>query len=52
MSYAKGDLTNQNQLGRAQAREKEIKGWRRSKKIALIKADNPEWRDVAQDWFN
>jgi len=32
-------------------REKEIKGWRRSKKIALIKDFNPEWVDLAQDWF-
>jgi putative endonuclease len=27
-------------------REKQIKGWRRSKKIALIEARNPEWEDV------
>ena len=26
------------------AREKEIKGWRRSKKEALINTENPEWR--------
>lgn len=26
------------------AREKEIKGWRRSKKEALIHSINPEWR--------
>jgi putative endonuclease len=25
-------------------REKEIKGWRRSKKEALINTENPEWR--------
>ena len=25
-------------------REKEIKGWRRSKKLALIKSLNPTWR--------
>lgn len=29
------------------AREKEIKGWRRSKKVALIERANPEWRDLA-----
>lgn len=29
------------------AREKQIKGWRRSKKIALIEQDNPEWRDLS-----
>jgi putative endonuclease len=28
------------------AREKQLKGWRRSKKIALIEAENPEWRDL------
>jgi putative endonuclease len=31
--------------------EKKIKGWRRSKKIALIETNNPEWKDLAQDWF-
>jgi putative endonuclease len=31
--------------------EKKIKGWRRSKKIALIEMNNPEWKDLAQDWF-
>ena len=34
------------------AREKEIKGWRRSKKLALIKSLNPTWRDLAKDWFD
>ena len=33
----------------ALAREKEIKGWRREKKVALIEAENPEWRDLAED---
>jgi putative endonuclease len=28
------------------AREKEIKGWRRARKIALIKSVNPTWRDL------
>jgi putative endonuclease len=27
-------------------REKQLKGWRRSKKVALIEAENPEWRDL------
>jgi len=31
-------------------REKEIKGWRRSKKIALIESMNPCWDDLARDW--
>jgi len=29
------------------AREKEIKGWRRSKKDALVEASNPTWADMA-----
>ncbi|MFO1158096.1 MAG: GIY-YIG nuclease family protein [Reyranellaceae bacterium] len=29
------------------AREKEIKGWRRSKKNALVEASNPTWADLA-----
>jgi putative endonuclease len=32
------------------AREKEIKGWRRSKKIKLIESMNPKWDDLAKDW--
>ena len=32
------------------AREKQIKGWRRSKKIALIEAANPGWEDLSEDW--
>ena len=31
-------------------REKEIKGWRRSKKIRLIESTNPHWRDLAESW--
>ena len=29
------------------AREKEIKKWRRQKKVALIESLNPGWRDLA-----
>ena len=36
----------------ALAREKEIKGWRRNKKIQLIESINPKWVDLAEDWFN
>lgn len=32
------------------AREKEIKGWRRSKKVALIESHNPTWKDLSLDW--
>jgi putative endonuclease len=36
---------------RAIAREKQLKGWRRSKKIALIESLNPHWLDLAREWF-
>ena len=29
--------------------EKQIKAWRRSKKVALIETMNPEWRDLYED---
>jgi putative endonuclease len=32
------------------ARETEIKGWLRVKKIALIVRRNPTWRDLSDDW--
>ena len=32
------------------AREKEIKKWRREKKIALIESMNPEWADLSENW--
>jgi putative endonuclease len=36
-------------VGDAIAREKEIKGWRKAKKIELISSFNPEWKDLADD---
>ena len=33
------------------AHEKEIKGWRRSKKIALIESRNPVWLDLSDGWY-
>ena len=32
-------------------REKQVKGWRRSKKVALIESVNPRWRDLALEWY-
>ena len=32
------------------AREKRIKPWRREKKIWLIEAMNPTWRDLSEEW--
>jgi putative endonuclease len=34
------------------AREKQIKGWLRAKKIALIESENPEWKDLSLDWYD
>ena len=35
------------EIGSAIAREKEIKTWRRSKKIGLIESLNPQWNDLS-----
>lgn len=32
------------------AREKQIKNWRRSKKIELIESLNPRWEDLSTGW--
>ena len=32
------------------SREKQIKGWRRSRKISLIEAQNPTWADLSENW--
>jgi len=32
-------------------REKQVKGWLRKKKIALIEAMNPEWKDLSDGWY-
>lgn len=34
------------------AREKELKGWRRAKKIVLIESLNPAWADLSRDWYD
>jgi putative endonuclease len=34
------------------AREKQIKGWSRAKKVALIEEMNPEWEDLSAGWFS
>ena len=32
-------------------REKQIKAWRREKKVSLIDSINPKWNDLSQDWY-
>ncbi len=31
-------------------REKQLKGWLRSKKIVLIESLNPDWNDLSAEW--
>ena len=33
------------------AREKQLKGWRRARKLELIRSMNPRLRDLAEDWM-
>ena len=33
------------------AREKQIKGWLRKKKIALLKSVNRDWNDLSDGWY-
>jgi len=40
------------QMHTAIAREKEIKKWRRAWKLELIEKDNPQWRDLYEDFAN
>jgi putative endonuclease len=35
----------------AVAREREIKGWGREKKLRLVETRNAGWEDLAADWF-
>jgi len=32
-------------------REKNIKKWKRNWKIKLIVEDNPDWKDLSEEWF-
>ncbi len=34
------------------AREKELKGWSRSKKITLIESLNAAWVDLSREWYD
>ena len=37
-----------NDIDQAIEGEKKIKGWRRSKKIALVESTNPQWLDLSE----
>lgn len=40
------------EVHKAIAREKELKGWRRDRKVALIEETNPTWADLSRDWYD
>jgi len=39
-------------VANAIARETELKGWLRARKVALIEKENPLWGDLAEGWFS
>ena len=41
---------NTNDVHAAIAREKQLKGWRREKKNALVSKSNPQWLDLSANW--
>jgi putative endonuclease len=39
-----------NDARAAISREKQLKGWRRARKVALIESVNPRWQDLSRRW--
>jgi putative endonuclease len=39
------------EVSTAIAREKQLKGWKREKKVALIEKSNPHWMDLSRAWY-
>ncbi|KAA3663997.1 MAG: GIY-YIG nuclease family protein [Chloroflexi bacterium] len=39
-----------NDIQDALAREKQLKSFRREKKVALLISDNPNWHDISLEW--
>jgi len=40
-----------NDIRAAIAREKQLKGWLRFRKYKLIETMNPQWHDLAEEWY-
>jgi putative endonuclease len=38
-------------INEAIGREKQLKGWLRTRKLALIERRNPDWDDLSSGWF-
>jgi putative endonuclease len=52
--YNIGRLVHYQTFGDIRAaiqREKQVKEWLRAKKVALVVAHNPAWRDLSQGWY-
>src|ERR1700760_2778361 len=41
-----------DEVTKAIAREKTLKGWKRARKIALIESVNPAWIDLSREWHD
>jgi putative endonuclease len=41
-----------HKVTKAIAREKQLKGWKRVRKIELIESANPAWIDLSRDWYD
>ncbi len=39
------------EVSTAIAREKQLKGWKRDRKVALIEQSNPQWKDLSHGWY-
>ena len=39
-----------NNVYSALEREKQLKGWTRAKKNALVSKENPTWKDLSEEW--
>lgn len=39
-------------INEAIVREKQLKGWRREKKKALVETLNPQWHDLSEEWYH
>ena len=39
-------------INSAITREKQIKGWLRRKKVALVESTNPGWTDLSASWYD
>ena len=38
-------------IKKAIEREKQIKSWRREKRVTLIEKKNPQWQDLSREWY-